>query len=198
MKKNLVVSSEIIEQRIYLIRGQRVMLDGDLAMLYGVETKVLNQALKRNNDRFPEDFAFQLTKEEWNVLRSQIVTLNSKIESSLRCQFGTSKKEVSTARGEHRKYLPHVFTEHGVVMLANILRSKHAIKMSIEVVRTFIKMRKMLASSEKFNKELDQLKSFVLKHTQKSDQEFRKIWGAIEKLSMSPSQEEDRIGFKLS
>lgn len=174
------------------------MLNQDLAILYGIETKALNQALKRNAERFPDDFAFRLTKEEWNALRSQIVTLDSKTKDSLRCQIGTLEKESSSGRGKYSKYLPHVFTEHGVVMLANILRSKHAIKMSIEVVRAFMHMRKMLTSSEKFAKELQELKSFILKHTQKSDQEFKRVWKAMEKLSTPPNQQERRIGFKLN
>jgi hypothetical protein len=175
--------NESIESMIYLIRGQRVMLDRDLAMLYGVEAKVLNQALKRNIYRFPEDFAFQLAQTEWDSLRSQIVTLD---------------KESSSGRGKYSKYLPHVFTEHGVVMLANVLRSKHAVKMSIEVVRAFIQMRKILVSSDKFGRELHELKRFVLKHAQKSDQEFRKVWQAIERLSAPPNKEEEQIGFDLS
>ncbi len=199
--------NESIENIIYLVRGQRVMLDRDLARLYGVETRNLNQALKRNSDRFPEDFSFQMTEEEWNSLRSQFVILKKKTTNSLRCQNGTLNEANSlrsqnatldVARGKHSKYLPHVFTEHGVVMLANVLRSKHAVKMSIEVVRAFIQMRKILVSSEKFDKELRELKSFVLKHAQKSDQEFRKVWQAIEKLSEPPSENERRIGFELN
>lgn len=203
--------NESIENMIYLVRGHRVMFDRDLARLYGVETKVLNQAIKRNADRFPVDFAFKLTKEELDSLRSQIVTLDqaenslrshiaildSTNDNSLRCQIGTLEKGVFSGRGKYSKYLPYVFTEHGVVMLANVLRSKHAVKMSIEIVRAFIQMRKMMTSSEKFTKELAELKSFVLKHAQKSDQEFRKVWQAIEKLSNPPSRNEGRIGFDL-
>jgi hypothetical protein len=189
--------NESIESLIYLVRGHRVMTNHDLAILYGVETKALNRALKRNVERFPNDFAFQLSKTEWDSLRSQIVTLD-KIGSSLRYQIGTLEKESSIGRGKYSKYLPYVFTEHGVVMLANVLRSKHAVKMSIEVVRAFIQTRKMLASSGKFEKELHELKSFILKHAQKSDQEFRKVWSAIEKLSAPPNRQKRQLGFDLS
>jgi hypothetical protein len=207
--------NESIENMIYFSRGHRVMLDRDLARLYGVETKRLNEQLQRNRYRFPEDFAFKLTKEEWDSLmcqigtskvngisiRSQKATLDSRDDVSLRSQFATS----NVGRGG-RRYLPYVFTEHGVVMLANVLRSKHAVRMSIEVVRTFIQMRKMLISSEKFGKELGELKDFVLRYAQKSDQEFRRVWQAIEKLGSASGGieggknsegRERRIGFEL-
>ncbi|MFH0838252.1 MAG: ORF6N domain-containing protein [Patescibacteria group bacterium] len=189
--------NESIENMIHSLRGQRVMLDRDLAILYGVTTKRLNEQFQRNRERFPDDFAFCLTNEEWTALRSQFATLDS-TANSLRFQIGTLDKESSSGRGKYSKYLPHVFTEHGVVMLANVLRSQHAVKMSIEVVRAFIQMRKMLTSSDKFSKELHELKSFVLRHAQKSDQEFRRVWQAIEKLSQPPSQKERQIGFDLS
>lgn len=170
--------NESIENMICVVRGHRVMLDQDLASLYGVETGAFNRAVKRNIEKFPGDFAFRVTQLEWK---------------SLKCQIGISR---STWGG--RRKLPLVFTEHGVVMLANILRSKHAVKMSIEVVRAFIQMRKILASSEKFDKELYELKSFVLRHAQKSDQEFRKVWQAIEKLSDPPSGAGRKLGFELN
>lgn len=116
----------IIQRKIYEIRGQRVILDRDLAALYQVETRVLNQAVKRNAERFPDDFMFQLTKEEAEVLRSQIVTLN--------------------VRGQNIKYLPYAFTEHGVVMLASLLRSEIAIAMSVQITRAFVTMRQTIAA----------------------------------------------------
>jgi len=177
MKKDLIVSNEIIEQRIYFVRGQRVMLDRDLAFLYEIETKKLNQALRRNHERFPEDFAFQLEKGEWDSLRSQFVT---------------SKK----GRGGHR-YLPYVFTEQGVAMLSSVLHSPHAIAVNIEIMRTFVKMRHFMTSQKALTKELAEFKAFLLKHSNSSDREFRKIWQAIEKLSESPKKEDRQIGFKL-
>ena len=191
MKSDSIVPAERIESRILIIRGQRVMLDQDLAVLYEVETKALNQAVKRNINRFPDDFAFRLTNEEWKCLRSQFAT--SKPESeTLRSQFVTSKNET---RGG-RQYFPTAFTEHGALMLANILRSDRAAQMSIEVIRAFIHLRRTSASHEALAKESKEIKSFVLKHAQKSDQEFRRVWNAIEKLSAPPA-EERRIGFRV-
>jgi len=176
MKLNSFVPAERIESRILIIRGQRVMLDQDLAVLYETPTKRLNELLHRNLNRFPEDFAFQLTNEEWKCLRSQ---------------FATSNK----GRGG-RRHLPTAFTEHGALMLANILRSERAAQMSIEVIRAFIHLRRLSASHEVLAKESKEIKSFVLKHAQKSDQEFRRVWTAIEKLSEPPT-EERRIGFRV-
>lgn len=115
---------ELIRNKIYEIRGQRVMLDRDLAYLYGVETKALNQAVKRNSQRFPEDFMFQLTKEE--CLRSQIVT-------------------IKTARGQHLKYMPYAFTELGVAMLSSVLRSETAIEVNISIMRAFVTFRRIVS-----------------------------------------------------
>jgi hypothetical protein len=173
----LLVSHEGIENNIYLVRGQRVMFDSDLAMIYGVETKAFNRAIERNSDRFPEDFSFFLTQPEWEVLR---------------CQFGTSKK----GRGG-RRYMPRVFTEHGAYAAAFVLRSERAQAMSIAVVRAFVHMRKNLATHERFGKELRELKSFVLKHSHKSNQEFKRLWNAITKLYQPPADNR-RIGFDLT
>ncbi|WP_316812896.1 ORF6N domain-containing protein [Pedobacter heparinus] len=116
------ITQEIIQDKIFNVRGKQVMLDRDLAVLYGVETKVLNQAVKRNLERFPGDFMFQLSKDELKSIRSQFVTLDRK--------------------GAHSKYLPAVFTEQGIAMLASVLRSETAILMSIEVMRAFVAMRR--------------------------------------------------------
>jgi hypothetical protein len=175
----VIIPAERIERLIYVIRGRKVILDQDLAMLYGVETKNFNKAAGRNKERFPEDFAFQLTKEEWNALRFQ---------------FGTS----NVGRGG-RRYLPFVFTEHGVVMAANLLKSDMAITVSVEIVRAFIRMRHFLASQEEIIKDLAGVKSFVLKHSSQNDREFRRVWQAIEKLMSPPKAEpEHRIGFDLN
>ena len=136
-----LVPSEVIEQHIYLIRNQKVMLDRDLADLYRVSTKVLNQAVKRNLERFPEDFMFQLSSDEaetwWNHVlvgrsRSQIVTLK---------------------RGENIKYQPFAFTEHGILMLSSVLHSERAIAVNIAIMRTFVKLREMLASQKNLSKD---------------------------------------------
>lgn len=132
---SITLPDESIEDTILLIRGKRVILDHDLARLYGVATKVLNQAVKRNLDRFPEDFMFQLTHaeaEEWQQLkrsRSQIVTLNK-------------------TRGTNIKYQPYAFTEHGILMLSSVLKSQRAVQVNIEIMRTFVRLRQMLASNQ--------------------------------------------------
>lgn len=127
-----------IEDRIRVIRGQKVMLDADLAELYDVPTKRLNEQVKRNLERFPGDFMFALTQEEWEALRSQIATLK-------------------TGRGQHRKYLPYVFTEHGAIMAATVLNSPRAVEVSIYVVRAFIRLREALASNQELATKLDAL-----------------------------------------
>lgn len=130
-----LVSTEYIEKRIFLLRGHKVMLDMDLAELYGVETRVLNQAVNRNKDRFPSDFMFQLTDEESYSLRSQIVILE-------------------TGRGRHRKYLPHAFTEQGVAMLSSVPRSKRAVQVNIEIMQAFVRLREILATHKDLAKKL--------------------------------------------
>ena len=134
----------LIQSKIHVIRGQRVMLDFDLAQLYGVETRKLNQAVKRNIERFPEDFMFQLTKGEWDILKSQTVISNAPTteEDSLTSQIVTLKK----GRGEHRKYMPYAFSEHGVAMLSSVLRSPLAIQVNIGIVRAFVEFRRMAAT----------------------------------------------------
>lgn len=132
----------VIQRKIYEIRGQRVILDRDLAALYGVETRVLNQAVRRNMDRFPEDFMFQLTLEEWQTMSSQIVTTedtDKQTDSILKSQI------VISSWGGTRK-LPFAFTEHGVVMLASLLRSDIAVTMSIQITRAFVAMRQTIAT----------------------------------------------------
>ena len=154
---------EAIRSRIHEIRGARVMLDFDLAKMYGVETKVLNQAVKRNIERFPEDFMFQLTKGEWEILRSQIVTANlteNQTDDALRSQIATIKSgdnqendalrsqivTIKNGRGEHKKYLPYAFTEQGVAMLSSVLRSPLAIQVNIGIMRAFVTMRHALTA----------------------------------------------------
>ena len=139
---------ENIQSKIYVIRGQRVMLDRDLASMYGVETKVLNQAVKRNIERFPEDFMFQLTKGEYeiltnDILRSQIVTANigdEKGDSNLRSQIVTAKEFTMS------RTLPYAFTEHGVAMLSSVLRSPLAIQVNIGIIRAFVEFRRLTKS----------------------------------------------------
>lgn len=131
MPEESLVPVEQIEGSILVLRGQKIILDADLAALYDVEVKVLNQAVKRNIDCFPEDFMFQLNTDEVAFLRSQTVTLK-------------------TGRGQHRKYLPYAFTEQGVAMLSSVLRSQRAVRVNIEIIRAFVRLRKMLALNPQF------------------------------------------------
>jgi hypothetical protein len=165
---------EAIENRIFVLRTHRVMLDRDLAELYGVETRALNQAVKRNADRFPDDFMFKLTMDEATLIlasRSQIVILN---------------------RGQNVKYAPNVFTEHGAVMLANVLKSPVAIRASIQVVRAFVRLRQMLATNEELARKIEAVERKVGKH----DRELQSILRIIKQLLVPPPLAENRpIGF---
>ena len=176
MKKEMVLV-ERVERRILLIRGHRVMLDADLAELYGVRTKELNKAVKRNLERFPEGFMFQLTSAEYRVLRFQIGT------SNLRSQIVTSKDP----RGG-RRYLPMAFTEHGVAMLSSVLRSKRAIQVNIAIVKTFVRLREWLATHRDLAQKLEALEG-------KYDHQFKVVFDAIRKLMAPPVRPRRRIGF---
>jgi len=170
---NLIASVAQIESRIFLIRGQKVMLDSDLAELYGVETRRLNEQVNRNSERFPEDFMFQLTTGEYESLRSQIATLK-------------------TGRGQHRKYLPYVFTEHGALMLGNVLKSERAVEMSLMVVRVFVRMRELVAGNKELAQKLAQLERKVGAH----DKAIAEIINAIRQLMAPPESNKKRpIGF---
>ena len=152
---------EEIKSKIYTIREKQVMLDSDIAQLYQVETKVFNQAIKRNIKRFPKHFMFQLTKEEFDfILRSQIVTLNKKINNE---------------RGRHRKYLPFVFTEQGVSMLSAVLKSEIAIETSIKIIDAFVNMRKFLLQNSYIYERLDNLELKYLNHDNKINQIFDQL-----------------------
>jgi len=179
--KQLMISQEIIEKKIFLIRGQKVMLDSDLAKLYKVSTKRLNEQVRRNLKRFPLDFMFQLNDEEYKILKSQNVI------SSLRSQFATSK------RGG-RRYLPYVFTEQGVAMLSSVLHSDRAIQVNIAIMRVFVKLREILSTHKELAHKLEQLERKIEKH----DTEIKTIFEAIRQL-MSPSTKSKRpIGFLSS
>jgi hypothetical protein len=180
-----LVAVDALSDRIHLVRGQRVMLDSDLAELYGVATKVFNQAIKRNIDRFPADFMFQLTEEEEESLRSQIVTSN--VDNSLRSQIVTLKP----GRGQHRKYLPYVFTEHGAIMAASVLNSPRAVEMSVFVVRAFVQLRALLASSQELSARLDELERKLATH----DQAIAGLIDAIRQLTSVPAKASRPIGF---
>jgi len=169
MSKVGPVAVECIEGRIFLIRGHKVILDADLAGLYGVATGRFNEQVKRNRVRFPRDFMFQLRAAEWTALRSQFATLK-------------------VGRGQHRKYLPYVFTEHGAIMAAGILNSPRAIEVSVYVVRAFVRMREVIGS----NKELAR-RIFALEA--KMDAKFRIVFEAIRELMTPPEPKKRPIGF---
>ena len=177
MKNDLVINIDNINECIYFIRGHKVMLDRDLAMLYGIKTKALKQAVKRNIERFPHDFMFELSKEELENWRSQFVTSNLKTKMGLR-----------------RK--PYAFTEHGVAMLSSVLRSKQSTKINIQIIRVFIKLRHILSEHKNLSKKIEELQSFVLKNSHQNDKEFRKVWNVIKKL-MTPPDNQTKIGFNL-
>ncbi len=161
---------EVIERKILLIRGQKVMLDSDIAELYGVETFNLNKAVKRNIDRFPEDFMFQLTKEE---------------ADSLRFQIGMSKTK---GRGG-RRYLPYAFTEQGVAMLSSVLNSERAVQVNIAIMRVFVKLREMITSNKELAKRLNEIEKTY-------DAQFRVVFDAIRQLMEPPApKKKGKIGF---
>jgi phage regulator Rha-like protein len=178
MVKNEVekFDESIIRDRIYSIRGYQVMLDRDLAELYGVETKVLNQAVKRNIERFPPEFCFSLNNSEIRSLRSQIVTSN-KAKNSLRSQI------VLSERGG-RRYVPFVFTQEGVAMLSAVLRSEIAVKMSIKIMKAFIEMRKFIQTNGQIFQRLDRVEVKLLEN----DQKFEKVFDALESKDRIPDQ----------
>ncbi len=181
-----LIIQERITSSIYLVRNQKIMMDSDLAEMYGVETKVLNQAVKRNLDRFPEDFMFQLSNEEWEGLKEVIETQGG--NQSLRSQFVTLKNE----RGRHRKYLPYVFTEQGVAMLSSVLNSKTAIQVNISIMRVFVKMREWAANYEGLIKRIDELSQNQSEH----NEHIRNIYQIIEELVRPTLTERKVIGFK--
>src|SRR4051812_6089390 len=171
---------ETVENTIHLVRGQRVMLDSDLAAIYAVTTKRLNEQLKRNRNRFPKDFAFQLTAEEFASLRSQIAT------SSWRSHFATSNKG-------GRRYRPWVFTEHGAIMLASVLNSEIAVDGSIRVVRAFVRLREIISANAELAAKFAQLERRMDSH----DEAIAQLFAAIRQL-LAPAPEKKReIGFHV-
>jgi hypothetical protein len=185
----LIIKEENIASQIFLIRGEKVMLDFHLASLYGVETRVLKQAVKRNIDRFPEDFMFELTVQEFNDFKSQSVNSNGQ---ALRSQIVTLKK----GRGQHSKYLPFAFTEQGVAMLSGVLKSKRAIEVNIAVMRTFVQIRKLLQGNKELVQKIKELEKVTNDRFEKHDEKFRLIFEAIKQLIIQEKEPRKPIGFK--
>jgi phage regulator Rha-like protein len=172
------IAPEKIASAILILRGQRVLQDSELAALYGVSTKRFNEQVHRNRKRFPADFMFQLAAEETSSLRSQIATLK-------------------TGRGQHRKYLPYVFTEHGAIMAATILNSPRAIEMSVYVVRAFVQLREMLASNKELARRFAQLETRLDKKLTIHDEAIAAILAAIRQLMHPPVPKRRPIGFTV-
>ncbi|MCP2026423.1 hypothetical protein L1276_001567 [Flavobacterium sp. HSC-32F16] len=175
MDDKSLLSEETISNKIYFIRGQKVMLDRDLALLYEIESRVLNQAVKRNLSRFPPDFMFQLTEIEHHSLRSQIVILKK-------------------GRGEHQKYLPYAFTEHGVLMLSSVLKSDKAIQTNIQIMRIFTKVRQMLLDTTEIKVDILQIQKKLENH----DKNIELVFSYLDELTEKKENEVERvkIGYK--
>ena len=181
-----------IQSRIYEIRGERVMLDFDLANLYEVETRVLNQAVKRNIKRFPGDFMFRLTKQEWESMRSQFMTAYE--ESTPSSQFVM----MDTPQNRTGKYLPYAFTEQGVAMLSGVLKSDIAINMNIAIMRAFVAVRRIFLQPHDDNERLKEIKQRIEEH----DIQLNQLYDAMdnlldEKIAEKKWKDRDRIGFKI-
>lgn len=168
MDMQIVVES-VIEEKIILLRGKKVMLDKDLAKLYGVETKALNQAVKRNLERFPSDFMFRMSKDEFEIWK---------------CQFGTSNS--SFTMGVRKR--PYAFAEQGIAMLSSVLRSQRAVQVNIAIMRTFVRLREVLSGNKKLAKKLEEMES-------RYDKQFRVVFDAIRK--MMDDEGREQIGFKV-
>src|SRR5206468_3627364 len=185
-KRVIVLKPENVAQLVFFMRGEKVMFDADLAMLYGVEVRSLNQAVARNRKRFPADFAFQLTDDELAALRSQIViskSPTSRASSRLRSQIVTS----NTGRGG-RRYLPYAFTEQGVAMLSSVLRSARAVEVNIAIMRTFVQLRRLMDTNRDLARKIEALEK-------KYDEKFAVVFEAIKQLITPPEPPRRRIGF---
>ena len=187
-KRVIVLKPENVAQLVFFMRGEKVMFDGDLAMLYGVEVRSLNQAVARNRKRFPADFAFQLTDDELAALRSQLVISKSPTSqaSRLRSQIVTS----NTGRGG-RRYLPYAFTEQGVAMLSSVLRSARAVEVNIAIMRTFVQLRRLMDSNRDLARKIEALE-------EKYDEQFAVVFEAIKQLITPAPEPPRRIGFHQS
>lgn len=191
MPEDLVtIPDSLIENSILLVRGHKVILDKELARLYNVSTRTLNQTVKRNLNRFPEDFMFQLTLEEtaaWHqtteaILRSQNVILRSTRSRS-------ENVILKQPHGKHVKYRPYAFTEHGILMLSSVLKSDRAVQVNIQIMRTFVRLREILASNTELNRRLDELE-------RNYDAKFKIVFDAIRTLLSSSDKKTGRIGFR--
>ncbi len=183
-----LVPAERIELSILLIRGHKVIIDADLALLYGVETRALVQAVKRNTERFPEDFMFRLTVKEAQHSRSQSVILNAEHTGII---DNSRSQSVILKQGKNIKHLPYAFTEQGVAMLSSVLRSPRAVQVNIEIMRAFVRLREMMSHHKGLAVKLAELEHKVSGH----DQSIEDIFDAIRQLMAEPETKKRRIGF---
>jgi len=190
---SIILSPEAIAPMVHWLRHEKVMLDSDLAELYGVETGALNRAVKRNIDRFPADFMFQLTAEEMDALRCQIGILKNEMSSEKLSQSAPEVQPlrlqiVTLKQGQHRKYLPYVFTEQGVAMLSSVLRSQRAVEVNIAIMRTFVQLRRLMDSNRDLAQKIGEMEA-------KYDGQFRIVFDAIRQLITPPAQPSRELGF---
>ncbi len=187
-----LIPTEQIERAIFLIRGQKVILDTDLARLYGVTAKRLNEQVKRNRHRFPDDFAFQLSSAEFASLRSQIAISSQQPIDSKENNLNWSQFATSSSRHRGAVYRPWAFTEHGAIMAANVLYSRRAVQMSVYVVRAFVRLRAILATHKELDKKLAELERRVKSH----DEHIKSLFEAIRHLMAPELPRPRRIGFR--
>ena len=179
MSKHLAISDEAVISKIYYVREQKIMLDKDLAELYGILTKNLNKAVARNRKRFPSDFMFRLTRDEYN---------------SLRFQIGTLKK------GGHSKYLPYVFTEHGVLMLSSVLKSDRAIQVNIQIMRVYAKMKQLLLRHKDILSKIERLEKKLMKQDRKNkkyDEQMQLLFAYLKELLPKKNEPMRRVGYRM-
>jgi hypothetical protein len=179
----IILKPENVAQLVFFIRGEKVMLDADLAMLYGVEARALNQAVARNRKRFPADFMFRLSAKEYESLRSQIVI---SVKSSK--DLNSSQSVMSSRKHRGRAYRPYAFTEQGVAMLSSVLRSERAVAVNIAIMRTFVQLRRLMDSNADLARKIESLEK-------KYDEKFATVFAAIKQLIAPPTPAKKRIGF---
>ena len=180
---SIVLKPENIAQLVFFIRGEKVMLDADLAMLYGVEARSLNQAVARNRKRFPDDFMFQLSVKEYGSIRSQFVTAPARKRNS-------SQTVMSSRKHRGRTYLPYAFTEQGVAMLSSVLRSARAVEVNIAIMRTFVQLRRLMDSNADLARKIEGLEK-------KYDEKFAVVFAAIKQLITPSAPPKRQIGFHV-
>ncbi len=183
-----IIPQHAIESKIIEIRGQKIMIDSDIALLYGVETKRLIEQVKRNIERFPDDFMFQITEDEYKILRSQNATSN---EKPLRSQIAT----LESKKGKHRKYLPYAFTEQGIYMIATVLKSPKAIETNISIMRTFTKIRQHASNYIDLFQKIEKLENTQDAKFDLVAMELQKIYEILEELTENPIEDGKKMGF---